>query len=96
MIHAPRVSDQQLAEAKMWLRGGSSTATDAEITQTYQAALIDLQAHGITQNDPSNALIKQAIKWYCKGNYGYHKDAEKFRTAYEKLRDSLSLSGDFT
>lgn len=44
----------------------------------------------------SDPLIKQAVKLYCKGNFGYGgDDAERFQKSYESLANSLSLCGDY-
>ena len=41
-------------------------------------------------------LIKQAVKMYCKANFGYGgSDADKFQKSYESLAVSLSLSGEY-
>lgn len=55
----------------------------------------DLRRRGIkaADNDP---LIKQAVKMYCKANFGYGgSDADKFQKSYESLAVSLSLSGEY-
>ena len=45
-----------------------------------------------TRND---ALYYQAMVLYCKANFGYDENTERFQTAFEKLRDSMALSGDY-
>ena len=59
------------------------------------AAKQDLRRRGIkaADNDP---LIKQAVKMYCKANFGYGgSDAERYQKSYESLAVSLSLCGDY-
>ena len=47
----------------------------------------------ISESDP---LIKQAVKLYCKGNFGNGgDDAERFLKSYESLANSLRLCGDY-
>ena len=84
------------ASAWVWLRIRSdNTAFDAELQGLIDAAKQDLRRRGIkaADNDP---LIKQAVKMYCKANFGYGgSDADKFQKSYESLAVSLSLSGEY-
>lgn len=82
-------------EVKMWLRVGGSNATDTEVDQTIRASLLDLQAGGVVKTDLSDALIQQAVKLYCKANFGYDEDAPKFSVAYEHLKSALGLCGEY-
>ena len=81
---------------KKWLRIRSdNTAFDDEVRGLIDACKQDLRRRGIkaADNDP---LIKQAIKLYCKANFGYGgNDADKFQKSYESLAVSLSLSGEY-
>lgn len=45
--------------------------------------------------DPGNPLIERAVILYCKANYGFIEDAERFQRAYDALKCSLSLAGDY-
>ncbi|UZT82142.1 head-tail connector protein [Caproicibacterium sp. BJN0003] len=83
-----------LPSARNWLRI-TSNSLDDEILQTMSACIIDLQNSGVNRIDTEDFLIQQAIKLYCKSQFGYDKDAEKFSQAYEHLKASLSLSGDY-
>ena len=40
-------------------------------------------------------LITRAIVLYAKANFGYSEDSEKYRAAYDYLKCSLSLAGDY-
>lgn len=80
-----------------------TTAFDAEdLTPTIQAAVADLKRVGIVvpdvlmPEDPAHALLLQAVVLYCKGDFGNSSKAEVFRECYEDLRDSMSLSTDYT
>ena len=81
---------------KQWLRIRSdNTAFDAELRGLIDACKQDLRRRGVkaADNDP---LIKQAVKLYCKANFGYGgSDAERFQKSYESLANSLSLCGDY-
>ena len=47
----------------------------------------------LNEEDP---LIIQAIKTYCKANFGLdNKDSEKYQKSYDLLKQSLSLCGDY-
>lgn len=81
-------------DVKLWLRI-SCNATDSEVDQTIRAAVLDLQSGGVVKTDLSDALIQQAVKLYCKANYGYDEDAPKFSVAYEHLKSALALCGDY-
>ena len=73
----------------------SSETAKSEIADLIQAGIADMQMRGVIVTDPEEALCKQAVKLYVKGNYGYDKDTERYRDAYEALRDSMALSGDY-
>ncbi len=45
-----------------------------------------------TAGDP---LIERAIILYAKANFGYFEDSEKYQRAYDHLKCSLSLAGDY-
>ena len=72
-------------------------SSEGEITDLAEACRMDLQIRGgvYVSEDFSDPLEKQALKLYCKANYGYDADSEKFRAAYEALRDSMALSGEY-
>lgn len=83
-----------VATARGWLRIGI-TSRDDEIRQVMQACLIDLQNGGVVQISLDDAAIQQAMKLYLKAQFGYDADAERFSQAYEYLKFSLALSGDY-
>lgn len=88
------ISDELVASARGWLRI-SITSRDEEIRQTLQACLIDLQNGGVVRISLDDAMIQQAMKLYLKSQFGYDADAERFSQAYEHLKFSLALSGDY-
>lgn len=84
-----------LASIKLALRIKSS-AFDEEITELIESSKIDLQISGITKIKEDDPLIRQAIKTYCKANFGLdNKDSEKYQSSYESLKQHLSLCGDY-
>lgn len=72
-----------------------SQASEEEVADLVDACKGDLKIAGVYVTDENDPLCKQALKLYCKANYGYDKDSERFRAAYEALRDSMALSGDY-
>lgn len=82
-----------------------TAAFDDEIQDLIDACKADLRLVGVnvpedtpaegkeaTAGDP---LITRAIVLYAKANFGYSEDSEKYRAAYDYLKCSLSLSGDY-
>lgn len=72
-----------------------SDAAGQEVLDLIESCIMDLEISGVyvcSENDP---LVKQAVKLYCKANYGYDENTERFREAYESLKISMSLSGDY-
>lgn len=80
---------------KLFLRVSSASA-DAEIQQTIDACLLDLRNAGVSSLDTDDPLIQQAVKLYCKAQFGFSADSEKYERAYEHLKASLSLSSDYS
>ena len=87
-------SSALLAPVKLWLRI-SSNKMDDELAQTIDACKLDLQNSGVKKLDSVDPLIRQAVKLYCKAQFGYDDSAGKFTEAYEHLKAALSLSGDY-
>lgn len=82
-----------------------TAAFDDEIQDLIDACRADLRLVGVnvpedtpaegkaaTAGDP---LITRAIVLYAKANFGYSEDSEKYRAAYDYLKCSLSLAGDY-
>ena len=62
-----------------------------EINDCIEACKRDLQQVGIVNLDERDALIIQAIKLYCKAEFGYGEKAQQFRQSYDSLKVALSL-----
>lgn len=83
-----------------------SNAFDDEILGIIAAAQADLRLVGVavpsegqaaegatpTADDP---LLTRAIILYAKANFGYSDESEKYQKAYDHLKCSLSLAGDY-
>lgn len=78
----------------------TSGAFDGEIADLIAAARQDLVLSGvlpIKANNNNDTLIKRAIISYCKAHFGYgNKDAQRLEMAYNLLKMSMTLSGDYT
>lgn len=94
MNHEIIVSAEFLAELKRTLRVASANA-DTEVADLVRAAVHNMRITGVIWRGENDPLSRQAVKLYCKGNYGYDEKAEHFQQAYEALRDSMALSGEY-
>lgn len=76
---------------RLRLRIKSKDFDEGEIGPLISAAQADLKRVGVDlkADDP---LLQQAVVLYCKANFGYSEDSDKFKLAYEGLRDALALS----
>ena len=64
--------------------------------ELIESSKIDLKISGITNIKEDDPLVCQAIKTYCKANFGLdNKDSEKYQASYESLKQHLSLCGDY-
>ena len=74
----------------------STDKLDLEINDLIEAAKLDLKISGLKKIDESDPLIQQAIKVYCKANWGLeNKDSEKFQNSYENIKNHLALCGEY-
>lgn len=89
-------SSSLLEELKVRIRITSSTFDDMEILPLANACITDLSLGGVKRIDITDPLIKQAIVLYVKANFGVSDESGKFQRAYEGLKNSLALCGDYT
>lgn len=71
-----------------------SDLVDEEVDDLIESCRKELEITGV-YGDESDPLYYNAIVLYCKANYGYDEDTEKFEKAFKALRDSMCLSGDY-
>ncbi len=88
-----------LESIKLALRIKSS-AFDEEIIELIESAKLDLKISGVYnvegEHGEYDPLIFQAIKTYCKANFGLdNKDSEKYQASYDSLKQHLSLCGEY-
>lgn len=79
---------------------------DDEIQGLIDACEVDLRLGGVhipkevapadgEEPPVGDPLITRAIILYAKANFGYSEDSEKYAKAYDHLKCSLSLAGDY-
>lgn len=78
---------------KEMLREKSSVA-DTEIRDLVESCVLELKLAGV-QEKLKDPLYRQALKLYAKAHFGYDSDNEKFLKAFQNLRDSMALSGEY-
>lgn len=73
---------------------------DTDIQETIDACKEELKLCGISEskvNDNTDKLIVRSIKLYCKSEFSTDdKETQRYKEAYESLRNHLSLSSDYT
>lgn len=88
-----------LADVKLALRL-STDALDGEVNDLIESARQDLILSGVLSskaNDDTDALVKRAILFYCKANFGWdNPEADRLQTAYESIRNHLTLTDEYT
>lgn len=82
-----------LDEVKLSLRI-TTDAFNEEINNLIEAAKKDLYNAGVNipPNEPTDALIKVAIKTYCKINFGENDKAPELQKAYNSLVTKLQVA----
>lgn len=88
------ISYEFISEMMFAIRVKSDSAK-SEVRDLIEACIKDLEIAGVYAHDANDPLCKQAIKLYCKANYGYDAESEKFNIAYKSLKDSMALCGDY-
>lgn len=78
------------------------SALDEDIRNNIESAAADMVRVGVQPySDKENkilkddSLIRKAVELYCKSDFDYLEKGIQFEASYEKLRDSMSLSGDY-
>lgn len=70
-------------------------ALTEEINDCIAACEKDLTNAGIVTVDETDALIVRAVTLYVKAEFGFSDKAADFKAAYNALKQSLLLSGDY-
>ena len=73
----------------------TTDAFDDELMMLINSCKIDLNLAGVNIINEDDERIRNAICLYCKANFGYRDDSQKFQNAYISLRDSMALSSKY-
>ncbi len=73
----------------------TTDAFDDELMMLINSCKIDLNLAGVNIINENDDRIRNAICLYCKANFGYRDDSQKFQNAYISLRDSMALSSKY-
>ena len=68
---------------------------DDVIQSDIDSCLLDLKRVGILRIDEEDALIKKLVELYTKGEEDYQGKGDRYRAAYEKMRDAVSMCGEY-
>ncbi len=73
----------------------ASQIIEGNIKNSINACRLDLQLAGVYMAKEDDALMVQAAIFYTKADMNYNNKGERFRQAYEALKISMALSGDY-
>lgn len=79
----------------------TTNASDDELQNLIQAALIDLQFGGAMAEalqEGQNPLINNAVILYCKMNFGTVEpnDYDRIKRAYDEIKAQIGMATGFT
>lgn len=66
-----------------------------EIEDCIEACKADLKNDGVKVINETDKLIIRAITLYCKAEFGFNNNADKFRQSYDTLKMRLALSWEY-
>ena len=78
-----------LTAAKIALRI-TTTAFDAQISDLIDAALLDLEAAGVINADPNDALVRQAVITYVRLHFGEPDEWDRIKASYDEQKAQMS------
>ena len=84
------ITQEYLDEITRAVRVNQTPESNEELLGLIQTALNDLGRQGAVLIHPSDPMVKQAVKLYCKAHYGYD-DRPDFREAYENISAGIAL-----
>lgn len=73
-----------------------TNAFDEEINDLINAALADLAAAGITNQDKEDPLIIRAVVTFCRANFGSPADYDKMKTSYDEQKAMMQMATGYT
>ena len=72
----------------------SHNKLDDDIQANIDACLLDLTIAGVNAK-VEDELMTQAVKLYCKWQYDFCGNSDRFEKAYCNLKMALALCGDY-
>lgn len=82
-------------QVKAALRLKTTAFDESEIDPIISACKKDLSVGGVVRITDTDPLVSRAVVLYAKANFGFLDDSEKYGKAYEALKASMSLSGEY-
>lgn len=74
----------------------TTDAFNAELTDLYNAALLDLGIAGVTNDDINDPLILRAVITYCKLHFGQPDDFDRLKRSYDEQKAQLATATGYT
>lgn len=74
----------------------TTDAFNAELTDLYNAALLELGIAGVTNDDINDPLILRAVITYCKLHFGQPDDYDRLKRSYDEQKAQLSTATGYT
>lgn len=74
----------------------TTDAFNAELTDLYNAALLDLGIAGVTNDDINDPLILRAVITYCKLHFGQPDDYDRLKRSYDEQKAQLATATGYT
>lgn len=74
----------------------TTDAFNAELTDLYNAALLDLGIAGVTNDDINDPLILRAVITYVKLHFGQPDDYDRLERSYDEQKAQLSTASGYT
>lgn len=84
-----------IEEVRLSLRLKTDKFDEGELLPIISAAKKMLTLAGVEVISEEDALVRRAVVLYAKSEFGYDDNAEKFMEAFNALKDSMALSGDY-
>lgn len=83
-----------LLETVKLAMGISTNAFDVELNALINACKTELRLAGVVSAE-DESLFVQAIIFYCKAYFRNDDRSERYQKAFEKVRDAMSLAGEY-
>jgi hypothetical protein len=72
-----------------------NTSYDTEIQALIDTCKVDLKIAGVQLITETEPLTAQAIKLYCKANFGYDENSARYAQAYNSVKIVMALCSDY-